>query len=63
MRVGYVGTNYRGLQMQRDESSLPTIEEELEAAIYKAGGIRDSNYGNLHKIGWARSSRTDKGEV
>lgn len=37
------------------------IEGELEIAISKAGGIRDSNFGNLHKIGWARSSRTDKG--
>ncbi|XP_059659853.1 putative tRNA pseudouridine synthase [Cornus florida] len=61
MRVGYVGTDYRGLQMQRDEHSLSTIEGELETAIFKAGGIRDSNFGNLHKIGWARSSRTDKG--
>lgn len=33
----------------------------MESAIFKAGGIRNSNYGNLHKIGWARSSRTDKG--
>ncbi|XP_010921092.1 putative tRNA pseudouridine synthase [Elaeis guineensis] len=61
MRVGYVGTDYRGLQMQRDSHSLSTIEAELESAIFKAGGIRDSNYGDLHKIGWARSSRTDKG--
>uniref|UniRef100_A0A803PWZ1 Pseudouridine synthase I TruA alpha/beta domain-containing protein n=1 Tax=Cannabis sativa TaxID=3483 RepID=A0A803PWZ1_CANSA len=61
MRVGYVGTDYRGLQMQRDEHSLSTIEKELETAIFKAGGIRDSNYGNLQKIAWARSSRTDKG--
>ncbi|XP_038894775.1 putative tRNA pseudouridine synthase isoform X2 [Benincasa hispida] len=38
-----------------------SIEQELEAAIYKAGGIRESNYGNLNKISWARSSRTDKG--
>ncbi|XP_020972515.1 putative tRNA pseudouridine synthase [Arachis ipaensis] len=62
MRVGYVGTNYRGLQMQRDECSpLSTIEKELETAIYKAGGIHDNNFGNLEKIAWARSSRTDKG--
>ncbi|XP_058074946.1 putative tRNA pseudouridine synthase [Magnolia sinica] len=61
MRVGYVGSDYRGLQMQRDVSTLSTIEAELETAIFKAGGIRDSNYGNLHKVGWARSSRTDKG--
>ncbi|PPS03928.1 hypothetical protein GOBAR_AA16739 [Gossypium barbadense] len=61
MRVGYVGTDYRGLQLQRDEHELSTIENELETAIFKAGGIRDSNYGDLHKIAWARSSRTDKG--
>ncbi|CAI9107112.1 OLC1v1006400C1 [Oldenlandia corymbosa var. corymbosa] len=61
MRVGYVGSDYRGLQKQKDQHALPTIEGELEKAIYKAGGIRDSNYGNLQKIGWARSSRTDKG--
>ncbi|XP_024028196.1 putative tRNA pseudouridine synthase [Morus notabilis] len=61
MRVGYVGTDYRGLQMQRDEHSLSTIEKELETAIFKAGGIRDSNFGDLQKIAWARSSRTDKG--
>ncbi|KAI3760367.1 hypothetical protein L1987_50762 [Smallanthus sonchifolius] len=60
MRVGYVGTDYRGLQMQKDDS-ISTIEKELETAIYKAGGIRDSNFGDLNKIAWARSSRTDKG--
>ncbi|KAJ8759693.1 hypothetical protein K2173_009794 [Erythroxylum novogranatense] len=61
LRVGYVGTDYRGLQKQLDQHSLSTIEGELEQAIFKAGGIQESNYGNLHKIGWARSSRTDKG--
>ncbi|XP_073009547.1 putative tRNA pseudouridine synthase [Typha latifolia] len=61
MRVGYVGTNYKGLQKQRDVNSCPTIEAELESGIFKAGGILDSNHGYLHKIGWARSSRTDKG--
>ncbi|GMH12356.1 hypothetical protein Nepgr_014197 [Nepenthes gracilis] len=60
MRVGYVGTNYKGLQLQRDDN-IRTIEEELESAIYKAGGIKGSNFGNLHRISWARSSRTDKG--
>ncbi|XP_028753348.1 putative tRNA pseudouridine synthase [Neltuma alba] len=61
MRVGYVGTDYRGLQMQRDEHRLSTIEKELETAIFKAGGILDSNYGDLYKVAWGRSSRTDKG--
>ncbi|KAJ1412237.1 Pseudouridine synthase I, TruA, C-terminal [Sesbania bispinosa] len=61
MRVGYVGTDYRGLQMQRDEHELSTIEKELETAIFKAGGICDSNFGDLDKVKWGRSSRTDKG--
>ncbi|KAJ4978312.1 hypothetical protein NE237_009092 [Protea cynaroides] len=61
MRVGYVGTDYRGLQKQLDDDSISTIDAELETAIYKAGGIQDSNFGDLHKIGWDRSSRTDKG--
>ncbi|KAK7321408.1 hypothetical protein VNO77_32029 [Canavalia gladiata] len=61
MRVGYVGTDYRGLQMQRDEHRLSTIEKELETAIFKAGGMRDSNFGDLDKVKWGRSSRTDKG--
>ncbi|XP_050368676.1 putative tRNA pseudouridine synthase [Argentina anserina] len=61
LRVGYVGTDYRGLQIQRDDPSISTIEKELETAIFKAGGIRESNFGNLNKIAWARSSRTDKG--
>jgi hypothetical protein len=37
------------------------IEKELETAIFKVGGIRDSNFGDLDKIKWGRSSRTDKG--
>ncbi|KAG9151168.1 hypothetical protein Leryth_002738 [Lithospermum erythrorhizon] len=55
MRVGYVGSNYRGLQIQRDQPELSMLQ------FYRAGGIRDSNFGNLEKIGWVRSSRTDKG--
>ena len=41
--------------------SVITIEAVFEDALYKAGMIRESNYGNLEKIGWARCSRTDKG--
>lgn len=35
------------------------IEKELEKAIYKAGGIRDSNFGDLQKIAWATSNQID----
>ena len=50
----------QGLQIQRDQPG-GTVEDVLQQAIYDAGAILPSNYGNLHKIGWTRSSRTDKG--
>eukprot|EP00249_Psilotum_nudum_P016582 c25894_g1_i1 orf=161-1684(+) len=61
MWVGYVGTSYKGLQIQRSLATGKTIEEELEKAIFKSGGILETNFGSLEKIGWMRSSRTDKG--
>ncbi|XP_066351174.1 putative tRNA pseudouridine synthase [Miscanthus floridulus] len=61
LRIGYVGTDYRGLQKQRELGVDSTIESVLESAIFKSGGILESNYGKLQKVGWERSSRTDKG--
>ncbi|GMF43088.1 unnamed protein product [Phytophthora fragariaefolia] len=40
---------------------VKTIEAELERALFEAGGIAESNYGFLQKIGWSRAARTDKG--
>lgn len=37
------------------------IEGRLEEALYAAEMILPTNYGHLDKIGWSRSSRTDKG--
>ncbi len=37
------------------------MEDVLQAALDAAGCILPSNFGNLQKIGWSRSSRTDKG--
>ncbi|KAL3133971.1 hypothetical protein ABBQ32_008415 [Trebouxia sp. C0010 RCD-2024] len=58
--VAYVGSSFRGLQIQRDQPG-GTVEDVLQQAIYATGAILPSNYGDLHKIGWTRSSRTDKG--
>eukprot|EP01041_Mallomonas_annulata_P004828 gene4828-9627_t len=58
--IGYVGTKYSGLQMD-PLSSLDTIESELEKALHKINCISDANHRLLQKIGWSRSSRTDKG--
>ncbi|XP_024532959.1 putative tRNA pseudouridine synthase [Selaginella moellendorffii] len=59
--VGYVGTDYKGLQIQRGVAGIHSVENELEEAIYKAGGISEENYRHLDKVRWKRSSRTDKG--
>ena len=50
----------QGLQIQRDQPG-GTVEDVLQEALNAAGCILHSNYGSLQKIGWSRSSRTDKG--
>ncbi|POM63242.1 tRNA pseudouridine(38-40) synthase, partial [Phytophthora palmivora] len=55
---GYMGTGYHGLQLN---DNVETIEDEIRRAIFKAGAMRESNFEDLGKIDWARSSRTDKG--
>ncbi|GMF24543.1 unnamed protein product [Phytophthora lilii] len=55
---GYRGTGYHGLQLNED---VETIEHEIRRAIFEAGAMRESNFEDLNKIDWARSSRTDKG--
>ena len=47
---GYEGTEYRGLQMQRETAPEETVEDALEEAIFRAGGILASNRGNLKKV-------------
>lgn len=57
---GYNGSKFFGSQKIAD-STKPTVESELERALYAAKMISESNYNDLHKIGWCRGSRTDKG--
>lgn len=56
--VSYVGSNYHGLQAQKD-SKYNTVEAELATALYSIGAILPTN--DLQRIDWSRSSRTDKG--
>ncbi|KAJ0410833.1 hypothetical protein ATCC90586_010156 [Pythium insidiosum] len=58
MWVAFCGKNYSGMQMNE---GVKTIEAELERALFEAGGISETNYGFLQKIGWSRAGRTDKG--
>jgi hypothetical protein len=55
---GYVGARFQGLQ--RNPGAF-TVEDELEGALHRAGGITASNLGDFHKCGWNRCARTDKG--
>jgi tRNA pseudouridine(38-40) synthase len=56
--VGYLGTNYQGLQINPD---AVTVESILEKALMLAGGVTEMNFGNLQKLGWSRAARTDRG--
>ena len=40
---------------------LTAVEAVIEKALYQAGRISAPNYGDLKKVRWTRSSRTDKG--
>lgn len=51
--VGYVGTAFHGWQESTDRS-VRTVEGVLETALWEAGAIAESNYGDLNKIGWGR---------
>lgn len=55
---GYCGAEYFGMQMN---PGMKTLEQYLERAIFRAGGISRTNLGYFQKIGWSRCARTDKG--
>jgi len=56
--LSYLGKGYSGMQRN---PGMATIEEVLEDAIWKAGGITDDNRGKFANISWMRAARTDKG--
>ncbi|KAK5579879.1 hypothetical protein RB653_009567 [Dictyostelium firmibasis] len=56
--LGYSGTNYAGMQKN---PGLKTIEEELEHALFRTGGISPDNMYYQQKVDWVRCARTDKG--
>lgn len=54
-----------GLQAQAGDGTVlgegETVEDALAKALAASGGISPSNATELRKVGWSRSSRTDKG--
>lgn len=68
---GYFGHDFKGNQkyfhFYKRNTSVRTVEEEIEKVLYKLNYISECNYGKsiinigvLQKIGWSRASRTDK---
>ena len=58
---GYVGSNFKGLQIDSSDNAFRTVEGEMIKALTASGFVSESNAVDLAKIGWSRSSRTDKG--
>lgn len=56
--VGYDGAAYHGLQRN---PGVETVSDVLEEALHAAGAISNENVGNLEKIKWRVSARTDRG--
>lgn len=60
LHIGYVGTQYSGLQISPLDN-VKTIEGVLQEALFKSGCVSEANSVSLAKVKWSRSSRTDKG--
>uniref|UniRef100_A0A7S1KQV1 Pseudouridine synthase I TruA alpha/beta domain-containing protein n=1 Tax=Percolomonas cosmopolitus TaxID=63605 RepID=A0A7S1KQV1_9EUKA len=56
--IGYKGTNFHGNQIQPDEA---TVEGEVWRVLKETDAIMPANQSDPKKIGWARTSRTDRG--
>jgi len=45
LHIGYDGSQYRGLQINRENAVGQTVEHFIEQAVFQVGGIRPSNMG------------------
>lgn len=61
LHVGFLGSNYHGMQFQSGKREVRTVEGELISALTRWGGISAENAEQPTKVGWQRASRTDKG--
>ena len=56
----YVGTNYHGLQMNRGDRSMPTVEGALFKALVNAKVVPSNCWEDPHKMTYRCASRTDR---
>ena len=62
--IGYDGSGFYGSQISHDanhEKNFPSVEGTIAKSFHGAGLVSDLNSVDVKKIGWTRSSRTDKG--
>ncbi|CAK5267249.1 unnamed protein product [Mycena citricolor] len=59
--LGYCGSGYHGLQIQKDGTGVTTIENTLFDALTRAGAVSQDNANDPTKVGIARAARTDAG--
>lgn len=57
-RFAYLGWNYNGLNFQYDPTPLPTVEEDILQAMYKAKMVAEPDPATCN---FSRCGRTDKG--
>ncbi|CAE6432605.1 unnamed protein product [Rhizoctonia solani] len=58
--IGFCGTGYNGMQIQRD-AGTNTIENTLFNAMVKAGAVSEDNSDDPVKVNLQRAARTDAG--
>ena len=56
--LGFLGTKYGGFQVNMNQR---TLQSEVELALFKAGMLKELNFGRPFKYSWSTSARTDKG--
>jgi tRNA pseudouridine38-40 synthase len=63
LHVGYLGGSFRGNSANATLPRGDTVDDVLEDALFRAGHVLRTNYRSpgLARLGWSRSSRTDKG--
>ncbi|GJE90935.1 tRNA pseudouridine synthase [Phanerochaete sordida] len=59
--LGFCGSGYSGMQIQRTDEKIKTIEGTLFDALVRVGAVSKDNADNPGKVNFNRAARTDAG--
>ncbi|EKM50013.1 uncharacterized protein PHACADRAFT_153289 [Phanerochaete carnosa HHB-10118-sp] len=59
--IGFCGSGYNGMQLQRNHENIKTIEGTLFDALVRVGAVSKDNADNPAKVNFNRAARTDAG--